>query len=1576
MEGIVHPIMYRVRTTLRAWHEQRANAFETKSTAAGHRAEQGSAPAFAAQVYSNPVMHRLLVVVYQLCKTRGYKHVIKLFPHEVADVEPCVQALVCQDPAAHESWEMRYILLLWLSILVLIPFDLTTVDSSAGYGGHSSTSGGIVGSILLLCRSYLSDPGAVRDGSAVCIARLLTRPDMDKSHLRSYLAWASDSLAACTSKQQNAADDLDADADVDPASGSGSNAADGSGGSDPLDGPAAGSSVDGAGAPSGGDASSAASTNPASAAQSVASRIFLATGILQSLVNIAKFGHRDTLIDVLADTFSRVSAIAVNDTNAGRGVSGGKSGGLKASPLLRKLTVKLAARTGLTYLPPRVVAWRYQRGSRSLLENLSMAGVAGAAPGVSDITNSVGSSDLLQSVNAGLRDMTRSSSAGGAGAASADAEEEVIDVPSEMEDIIDLLLQGLRDTDTVVRWSSAKGIGRVTGRLPQDFADDVVAAVSQLLSPQEGDGAWHGGCLALAELARRGLLVPSRLPEVVPLVLQALQYDIRRGSHSVGQHVRDAACYVCWAFARAYAPTIMRPHVLQLAQGMLITALFDREVNCRRAASAAFQENVGRQGHDNFPNGIAILTEADYFTLGNRVYAYLNVAPKVGQYPQYRHALLSHLLEVKLKHWDKDVRELSARALARLTPLDPAWMINTAIPSLLPLTTSPDLFVRHGATLGIAELVLALAQVPIAARLSSFHLDEIRNIVVKAEKARVYTGRGGEIVRAAMCRLIECQCLAGHALSRKAALRFLQTIDDCLKHPNDMIQAHAVAALRALTTHALKEPEKEVLDKVTRSYVTRMSDENPAVRRGTALALGALPRSLLVGPELDRVVNALCKATQPEKVAYKRDAETRRNAVIGIGELVVSVGFARVQAMTLPQLLGRDEDAAVPALKASAGAGDGLTAAHLAKLWDCLLDASRDYATDNRGDVGSWVRKAALESMERIVVELQAASWRYRALQRALTVLKASGPANDGAAAAAAAEEVHVQLACDPISAAGGAAGRIETLQHTSGYGNITGYGAGIRLLNNPARVDAKVTVNGLQKGRNVQTAYGVGVISAILTGGSMCEVRFEKGGVGAAYFPYGVGIIAASKLKPAPAVTPATAHDSPLALLAARFGASTATASSIVLPVPIEDPATFLTEAMQSSTICAFLRQASEKLDLLRAVAGDALCRMLHLPAPLPQLDSVLHRDLLISVFQQPGWGGSIGIPLLGGSAPAAAGSQSTRNDAAEENFGAEDAGAGDNDDGAAIATEEADGASNAASAAAAAQPAAKPTDALSIQWAIPHQCFPRIVQLLGAAAYVGAVVEGLVTSVGGLSESVVKHSASALSAWAGEARRSGRLPELSLVAHSLLALIQPRPRLSWELDSSASDPAGGRGSGAADGGAGGSFDPSLQRWFKEILGTAAGAGAGGTRSSSKGGASAVISGAGSSAADGSAGASDINVTHKVDVRVIVPALRTLETLLGNGSLDALQPPQHAWASDLLIMVRRRVVMARDDVTRVQAAAAVYLGLLHFEQPVRGESLTSLLDLLCHPFPRVRKSTAERLYVRLLTMDDILSAG
>ena len=54
----------------------------------------------------------------------------------------------------------------------------------------------------------------------------------------------------------------------------------------------------------------------------------------------------------------------------------------------------------------------------------------------------------------------------------------------------------------------------------------------------------------------------------------------------------------------------------QLVPALLAAAVYDREVNCRRAAAAAFQECVGRLG--GVAHGIEVLTAADYFTLSTR----------------------------------------------------------------------------------------------------------------------------------------------------------------------------------------------------------------------------------------------------------------------------------------------------------------------------------------------------------------------------------------------------------------------------------------------------------------------------------------------------------------------------------------------------------------------------------------------------------------------------------------------------------------------------------------------------------------------------------------------------------------------------------------------------------------------------------------------------------------------------------------------------------------------------------------------------------------------------------------------
>jgi fucose permease len=48
---------------------------------------------------------------------------------QVSDIEPVLKLLESQRPSDQATWQTRYVLLLWLSIIVLIPFHMSRLDS-------------------------------------------------------------------------------------------------------------------------------------------------------------------------------------------------------------------------------------------------------------------------------------------------------------------------------------------------------------------------------------------------------------------------------------------------------------------------------------------------------------------------------------------------------------------------------------------------------------------------------------------------------------------------------------------------------------------------------------------------------------------------------------------------------------------------------------------------------------------------------------------------------------------------------------------------------------------------------------------------------------------------------------------------------------------------------------------------------------------------------------------------------------------------------------------------------------------------------------------------------------------------------------------------------------------------------------------------------------------------------------------------------------------------------------------------------------------------------------------------------
>ncbi|GJP76543.1 hypothetical protein CLOP_g6971 [Closterium sp. NIES-67] len=339
-----------------------------------------------------------------------------------------------------------------------------------------------------------------------------------------------------------------------------------------------------------------------------------------------------------------------------------------------------------------------------------------------------------------------------------------------------------------------------------------------MVDPEElpSDSAWQGVCLALAELAARGLLLPSRLHSVTPLLVTALHYEVLRGAHGIGAHVRDAAAYVCWAIAHSFSPAVAAASLQQLCPHLLAVACCDRQVKCRWAAAAAFQEVVGRFGcisdahalatptsrgtphaaaaaaaaaavdagdKSNRPStgaqgvgagadgsgshrdeqwvpagGIAIVNAADVASLASTRMAFTQVALFVAGYPEYREQVLLKLAACT-RHWDRNIRCLAADSLASMAPLDPPRLLALLQHNLLPLLSSPDPPSRHGALLATAALLLPLSACPPSPLLTDA-LSSLASSLPRLLAPRSFRGRLAADLKVASCCLLSALATA------------------------------------------------------------------------------------------------------------------------------------------------------------------------------------------------------------------------------------------------------------------------------------------------------------------------------------------------------------------------------------------------------------------------------------------------------------------------------------------------------------------------------------------------------------------------------------------------------------------------------------------------------------------------------------------------------------------------------------------------------------------------------------------------------------------------------------------------
>ncbi|KAF7979681.1 hypothetical protein HWV62_41685 [Athelia sp. TMB] len=454
----------------------------------------------------------------------------------------------------------------------------------------------------------------------------------------------------------------------------------------------------------------------------------LSMGIIQVLCELLKSAPIEEIQSKTSDFLAIASSI-------------GQCPLLENNTVIRKMKLKLLSRLALRFLPAK---------SRVSRKGLAMAGGASF------------------------------------GGFAAPIEQDDIEVPEEVETVLEELLKGLQDRDTIVRWSAAKGIARVSERLPVDFADQIfenivslfaihsIAAASLYDLPSVAERPWHGACLGSAEMARRGLVSDENLPGLIKWLSKALYFDIRKGAHSIGSNVRDAAAYALWSLARAQDPASLKPHVTNLAQILATVSLYDREIHIRRAASAAFQEHVGRMGL--FPHGIDVLRKTDFYAVSVRRNSFMVAAAQVAEHLEYRAPLINHLLTVTLRHWDVSMRQLGAQSLRAICEIDLDVLGKECASKAAKLFQSVDIF----------EMLFKIPH-------------------------DVVTEPRNDLIMAAACNLIASSILPKDIQLDKdsESPQWRTTIDAGLRHRNPEVQraaAHAMASVIILSAHATDIP--------------------------------------------------------------------------------------------------------------------------------------------------------------------------------------------------------------------------------------------------------------------------------------------------------------------------------------------------------------------------------------------------------------------------------------------------------------------------------------------------------------------------------------------------------------------------------------------------------------------------------------------------------------------------------------------------------------------------------------------------------------------------------------------------
>ncbi|KAI6178502.1 Tubulin-specific chaperone D [Aphelenchoides besseyi] len=569
--------------------------------------------------------------------------------------------------------------------------------------------------------------------------------------------------------------------------------------------------------------------------------------------------------------------------------------------------VKLFQRLALTFLPPKLADWRYKCGYRSLEANLM------ARSNKENGTNHTKSSES-KSIND-----------------NSDEADELM-IRKSLNIINDVFLRTVQNEMNDVRMTSAKAIGRICARLSKEQTYTIIKQILvNNFDSKAPASSWHGGCLALAELSSRGCFLPDQLAGVMPLICEALLYDKQSNGNVTESNVRDAACYICWSFARAYEIDALREHCELLAQRLVCTSLFDREVNVRRAASASFQENVGR--HGGFVNGIEVLVLIDFTAVGKIRHCYEVVCVEVAQFEAYRRPMLDHLRTVTCVHWDEKLRLLASTAIEKLVVFDEDYSLHTLLPYFCnELQKSNNFADMQGYLLAISAVVRGLHLRHKERFDRSDHLRSVSEFIFKnSTQMRQLVLRNVSFLIKSACVFIETIATTNMKLENNQLSAANDVLEFTTQNPIEQIRGYGERGLVSLFAYYWKLGHRQLLFDRVKKYLTEIQTAtSELVASAWTIAIRCLPVDYFV-----------------ENEGQMRTTELLQITSKTISEPIDSQWYnVKIEAIrTLTRLLQL---------------ASGKRTIDWNLIFESLFNCITDRTKTKQGDVGRYVRSAAL----------------------------------------------------------------------------------------------------------------------------------------------------------------------------------------------------------------------------------------------------------------------------------------------------------------------------------------------------------------------------------------------------------------------------------------------------------------------------------------------------------------------------------------------------------------------------------------------------------------------------------------